>query len=385
MEGHRAWVALNLEHLRHNVAALQALLPPGCRLMPVVKANAYGHGAVPIARALSRLGIRSFCVATAEEGAELRRHHIPGDILILGFTPVEELSLVRRYDLVQTVVDWDYARQLNRLGAPIRVHVAVDTGMHRLGVPAADQEALVRLFREKNLRIDGVFSHLCVSDSLEKGDEDYTQQQLDGFYQAVDWLRSSGYDPGAVHIQSSYGLLNLPPQPCRYLRAGIILYGVPSDSAPTASWPDLKPVLSLRAQVASVRRLAPGEGAGYGLAFQAQRETALAVVTIGYGDGLPRQLPQVGGAALVRGCRCPMVGRMCMDQLFLDVTEVPEVQPGDLVTLIGRDGGQEITAREVAGQCGTITNELLSRLGPRLRVLKVTERFAKDKIFFADK
>ena len=159
MEGHRAWIALNLEHLRHNVAALQALLPPGCRLMPVVKANAYGHGAVPIAQALSRLGIRSFCVATAEEGAELRRHHIPGDILILGFTPVEELSLVRRYDLIQTVVDWDYARQLNRLGAPIRVHVAVDTGMHRLGERWENLERIWAIFSMEHLQVEGMFTH----------------------------------------------------------------------------------------------------------------------------------------------------------------------------------------------------------------------------------
>ena len=380
----RAWREIDLDALAHNAAVLQKCLSPGQELMAVVKADAYGHGAAVTARRLQQAGVRAFAVACLSEGIALRKTGIRGTILILGWTDPKDAPLLRRWRLIQTVADEAHGHALAARG-PVRVHLGLDTGMHRLGVPAADQEALVRLFREKNLRIDGVFSHLCVSDSLEKGDEDYTQQQLDGFYQAVDWLRSSGYDPGAVHIQSSYGLLNLPPQPCRYLRAGIILYGVPSDSAPTASWPDLKPVLSLRARVASVRRLAPGEGAGYGLAFQAQRETALAVVTIGYGDGLPRQLPQVGGAALVRGCRCPMVGRMCMDQLFLDVTEVPEVQPGDLVTLIGRDGGQEITAREVAGQCGTITNELLSRLGPRLRVLKVTERFAKDKIFFADK
>lgn len=364
----RAWREIDLDALAHNAAALQKCLSPGQELMAVVKADAYGHGAVRIARRLRRTGVRAFAVACLSEGIALRKAGVRGTILILGWTDPEDASLLRRWRLTQTVADEAHGHALAARG-PVHVHLGLDTGMHRLGVPAEDREALDRLFREKNLRIDGVFSHLCVSDSLEKGDEDYTQRQLDGFYQAVDWLRSSGYGPGAVHIQSSYGLLNLPPQPCRYLRAGIILYGVPSDGSPTAAWPDLRPVLSLRARVASVRRLTPGEGAGYGLAFQARRETVLAVVTIGYGDGLPRQLSQTGGEALIRGRRCPMVGRMCMDQLFLDVTEVPEVRPGDLVTLIGRDGGQEITAQEVSSHCGTITNELLSQLGPRLSLV----------------
>ena len=179
-------------------------------------------------------------------------------------------------------------------------------------------------------------------------------------------MREQGLDPGAVHIQASYGMLNLPPQPCHYARAGIALYGVYSDLSPTQRRLPLKPVLTLRARVASVRTLRPGQGAGYGLAFQARRETRLAVVTIGYADGLPRTLPQKGGRVLIRGAFCPLVGRMCMDQLLVDVTDLPEAAPGDVVTLIGRDGSNELRAEELAVRCGTITNELLSRLGARL-------------------
>ncbi len=366
----RAWREIDLDALAHNAAVLRACLSPGQELMAVVKADAYGHGAAGVARRLQGEGVRAFAVACLSEGIALRKAGVRGTILILGWTDPADAPLLRRWRLTQTVADEAHGHALAAGGRPVSVHLGLDTGMHRLGVPAADHGALARLYREKNLRIRGVFSHLCVCDSLERGEEAYTRRQLDAFYEAVDWLRSSGYDPGAVHIQSSYGLLNLPPQPCRYVRAGIILYGVPSDSAPTAVWPDLRPVLSLRARVASVRHLAPGEEAGYGLAFQARRETVLAVVTIGYADGLPRQLSQAGGEALLRGRRCPMAGRMCMDQLFLDVTDVPEVRPGDLVTLIGRDGGQEITAREVAERCGTITHELLSRLGGRQTVLE---------------
>lgn len=362
----RAWREIDLDALTHNAAVLQKCLPPGQELMAVVKADAYGHGAVKTACCLQKSGVHAFAVACLGEGIALRKAGIRGMILILGYTTPEEVPLLRRWRLIQTVADEAHGHALAAQGRPVFVHLALDTGMHRLGVPAGDREALARLFREKNLRIQGVFSHLCVSDSLEDGDENYTRGQLETFYKAVDWLRAAGYDPGAIHIQSSYGLLNLPPQPCRYLRAGIILYGVPSDGALTASWPDLRPVLSLRARVASVRHLEPGEGAGYGLAFRAERDTVLAVVTIGYGDGLPGQLSQTGGEALIRGRRCPMVGRMCMDQLFLDVTDLPEIRSGDVVTLIGRDNGQEIRAQELADRCGTITNEILSRLGRRL-------------------
>ena len=243
--------------------------------------------------------------------------------------------------------------------------------MHRLGLPAGDRSAIARMYRLKNLRIDGVFSHLCVSDSLKKEDMDATLEQLTLFYDTLDWMRTQNLSPGRVHIQASYGVLNLPPQPCAWARAGIALYGVYSSLSPVQRRLDLKPVLSLRARVASVRTLRPVERAGYGLAFQARQETRLAVVTIGYADGLPRQLPQQGGRVLIRGTFCPMAGRMCMDQLLVDVTALPDVQAGDVVTLIGRDGAQELRAEELAARCGTITNELLSRLGRRLELQKV--------------
>ena len=231
------------------------------------------------------------------------------------------------------------------------------------------RKEILEAFRLPNLVVDGVFSHLYVSDSLEAEDVAYTQEQLTLFYDTVAWLRTAEYDPGKVHIQSSYGLWNLPAQPCDYVRAGIALYGVRSDDAPVQRSLDLRPVLSLRARVASIRTVQAGESAGYGRVFQAEQETKLAVVTIGYADGLPRDLPQRGGQVLIQGRRCPMVGRMCMDQLLVDVSDLSEVAPGDTVTIIGRDGGQVIRAEELAACCGTITNELLSRLGMRLPIV----------------
>ena len=365
----RAWREVDLNALSHNARMLQAALGPGCRLMAVVKADAYGHGAVSTACHLEANGVTDFAVACLDEGIALRQAGIGGEILILGYTLPEEAPLLSQWKLTQTVVDEAHGRALAAQGVPVSVHLGLDTGMHRLGIPAEEVQILDELYRLPNLKVKGVFSHLCVSDSLRVADEDFTREQLRRFYRAVRWLISHGDSPGETHIQASYGIWNLPPQPCTLARAGIALYGVASDDSPTRQKLDLKPVLSLRARVASVRTLSPGEGAGYGLAFRPECETRLAAVTIGYADGLPRDLPQRGGTVLLGGKRCPMVGRMCMDQLLVDVSGVPQAAPGDVVTLIGQDGGETIRAEEVAGQCGTITNELLSRLGHRLPIV----------------
>ena len=367
----RAWREVDLEALSHNARVLQAALAPGCRLMAVVKADAYGHGAAAVARRLEAEGVRAFAVACLEEGIALRRAGIGGQLLILGYTPPEEVPQLCQWGLTQTVVDELHGRALDAQGMLLPVHLALDTGMHRLGVPAEDTSALARLYALPHLDIRGVFSHLCVSDCLSPEAKAFTRRQLEQFYGAVRRLREHGCEPGETHIQASYGIWNLPPQPCTWARAGIALYGVTSDGSPTARALDLRPVLTLRARIASVRTLAPGEGAGYGLAFHAEGTRRLAAVTIGYADGLPRDLSRRGGAVLVRGIRCPMAGRMCMDQLLIDVTGVPGAAPGDTVTLIGADGKETIRAEDVARQCGTITNELLSRLGRRLPVLSV--------------
>ena len=362
----RAWKELDFDALAYNARMLTAALSPSCQLMAVVKADGYGHGAVPMARRLWKEGVRAFAVACLTEGIALRKAGIHGTILILGYTPPSEVPLLRRWRLTQTVADEAHGRALAARGKPVQVHLALDTGMHRLGVPAEDYGAMKRLYALKPLRITGTFSHLCQSDSLEPEAAAYTQLQLKRFSETIAWMRGQGLDPGKIHIQASYGMINLPPQDMDYARAGIALYGVYSDLSPVRRRLALKPVLALRARVASVRTIQAGQGAGYGLAFQAQQETRLAVVTIGYADGLPRELSQRGGRALIRGAFCPMVGRMCMDQLLVDVTDLPEVRPGDVVTLIGRDGGCELRAEELAARCGTITNELLSRLGKRL-------------------
>ena len=363
----RAWREIDLAALSHNAKVLQGCLASETELMAVVKADAYGHGAVRVARTLQKRGLRAFAVACLSEGVSLRKAGIRGTILILGYTAPKDAPLLARWHLTQTIVDAEHGRALAAQGKKLHVHLALDTGMHRLGIPVEDRAAIAEMFRLPALAIDGTFSHLCVSDRMEDEDAAYTQSQLTAFYDAIAWMRANGCEPGKLHIQSSYGVWNLPPQPCcAYARPGIALYGVYSDDSLVQRPLDLRPVMSLRARVACVRKLETGDTAGYGRAYQAERETRLAVVTIGYADGLPRDLSQRGGEVLIHGQRCPMVGRMCMDQLLVNVSGLEDVHADDIVTLIGRDGGQVIRAEELAKRCGTITNELLSRLGKRL-------------------
>lgn len=365
----RAWIELDREALGKNVRLLQEQLPQGCRLMPAVKADAYGYGAVLVARELNRLGVEDFCVASLQEGIELRKGGIRGNILILGYTDRCGFPLLQRYNLIQTVVDYEYAHLLEKAGGrkPFRVHLAIDTGMHRLGIPSGEFEKLQTVFDLKHLKIEGAFTHLCVADGKEEKDAAYTKEQASAFYQVIGRLRESGCVCPKIHLSSSYGLLNYPFLAGDYARVGIALYGVLSTKEDTENSPlMLNPVLSLKARVATVKTLRPGEAAGYGLCFVAEEEVKAAVLTIGYADGLPRALSCGKGEVLLRGKRARMIGRICMDQTLVDVTHIPQVRAGDIAILIGTMGEEEISVCDIAEQTGTITNEILSRLGKRL-------------------
>ena len=367
----RAWIELDREALRHNISFLRSRLPDGCELMPAVKANAYGHGAVLIAQECERLGISAFCVATAQEGAELRRAGISGEILVLGYTHPQEFPLLLRYGLTQTALDLTYAETLNSWGQTIRVHIKIDTGMHRLGECCEHLETLQKIFDCRNLHVTGTFTHLCTADGVSAEDQEFLMAQCRSFYKTVNQLERLGYNCGKLHLMSSYALLRHPEIGGNYARVGIALYGVLSAKGDAERFgaEQLRPALSLKARVALVRDLAPGEGAGYGLQFQADRNTKLAVLSIGYADGLPRALGGGIGTVLLHGRRAPIVGRICMDQTLVDVTDIPAVSPGDVAVLIGRSGTQELTACNLAEQTSTISNEILSRLGGRLKLM----------------
>lgn len=380
----RAWIDLNMDALRHNVEYLQSLLPGRCALMPVVKANAYGHGAGLIAKELSAIGIRSFCVACVSEGIELRRQNIAGEILVLGYTHPDQFPLLDQYALTPTAVDHAHALALSSYAccAPrqklLPVHVAIDTGMHRLGEPAEHETQIREILTLPGLQITGMYTHLASASGTDPASQNFTREQIDSFYQLTAKLEKGIPRCVKLHLQASYGILRYPLQNVDCARPGIALYGLLSNAADTRDFSDrLRPVLSLRARVASVHLLSPGESAGYDMAYTATRPTTVATITIGYADGLPRSLSQPAaqglqqdrGCVLLHGQRAPIVGRICMDQLLADVTALPQTRPGDIATLIGRDGQESISAANLADTCGTITNELLSCLGPRLERL----------------
>lgn len=359
----RAWREIDAAALAHNVSALRGALPPGCELMAVVKADAYGHGMSAVVPRLLSLGVRSFAAATLGEAAQLRALGAEGTVLILGYTPPERAGELARLGFTQTVADLAHAEALNAQGVPLRVHLKIDTGMHRLGIAWDEPEAASAVFRMENLTVDGIFSHLCCADSPAPDDVSFTRGQIRRFYALTAALAARGIPLPKLHLQSSYGLLNYPELHCDYARVGLALYGAAEGVAARSL--GLRPVLSLRARIASVREVTKGESVGYDRAFTARRKSRIAVLPIGYADGYPRALSNAG-LVRIRGCLAPVAGLVCMDQLAVDVTDVPGVAVGDAAELIG---APPLTAGEVAARCGTIPNELLSRLGTRLPVI----------------
>lgn len=368
----RAWIELDRSALEHNVSFLRSRLPKGCALMAAVKADAYGHGAVPLSRELNRLHVHAFCVAGVSEGVTLRKHGIKGEILILGYTHPAQFDLLRRYRLTQTVVDYDHAQTLNQYGKKLHVHIGVDTGMHRIGERSENTPQICAMFEMPNLIIDGLFTHLSASDMMTPQAQDFTMAQIDAFYGLIQALKEKGYAIPKLHLQASYGVLNYPELASDYARVGIGLYGVLSTKEDTLHLgQSLRPVLSLKARVASVRTLHVNESAGYGITFTAKHEMKIAAITIGYADGLPRSLSNGGGAVLIHGHKAPIIGRVCMDQTIVDVSEIPNITGGDIATIIGVSGDRTITAGDLAEQTGSITNEILCRLGSRLERIVV--------------
>lgn len=364
----RAWMEISYKNLKHNYVEIMKIMPEGCQMMAVVKAQAYGHGAVTVSKYLEKLGVGNFAVATIDEAIELRDAGLAGDILILGYTGADQAAELVRYNLIQTCVDFDHAKELNSYGKRIRVHIKIDTGMHRLGFQVDGIDELVQVFAMKNLKIDGIFSHLCSADSMKEEDTQFTYMQINTFAETLRKLKNRGIEIPATHIQSSYGLLNYPQVKCNFARIGIALYGDKSAlDDRVRSKLSLKPVLTVKARITSVRDIGEHEAVGYGRKYISNHVERIATVSIGYADGIPRAISNTNAHVIIHGVKAPVIGMLCMDQMIIDVSEIENVQREDCVTIIGGGGEICISAEEVAFECGTITNELLSRMGTRLR------------------
>ena len=362
----RSWVEIDLDALSYNLNKLLALLHRETSLMAVVKADGYGHGLVAVAKRCQKLGVKAYAVATIDEGIKLRKVGIHGEILILGYTHPIRARELSKYHLIQSIVDYNHAKMLSRCNCTIDVHIKIDSGMHRLGFAVDDYQKIIKLYKYKNIKIKGYFTHLCVSDSNKKADILYTKNQINQFYQLISRLKQDHYYIGKIHIQSSYGLINYPKIKCDYVRIGIFMYGVKSSINDYLKQElDLKPVLSIKSRIAMIHNLSKGESLGYGLTYQAKYDSVIATIPIGYGDGIPRQI-STRGHVLIKGIKCPIIGRICMDQMLVDVSEVNDLDNNEIVIIVGNDGHNEIRIEELAQAAKTISNEILSQIGNRL-------------------
>ena len=290
--------------------------------------------------------------------------------MILGFTDVHRARELKKYRLTQTLIDAAYAECLNQQGTPVRVHIGIDSGMHRLGFDADDFENIRQVFRMKNLKVDGMFTHLCCCESLEPEDVAFTKNQICRFYALIDYLKEHKVPIPKLHIQSSYGLLNYPELKCDYVREGISLYGVastPQDK--TTLQLDLRPVLALKAKVILIRDVPQGDFVGYDRAYQTERDSKIAILPIGYGDGFPRNLSCGKASVKIGTYIVPIIGRICMDQLAIDITDTEGVAVGDTATLIDNQENSLLSTPCVAERSDSISNEILSRMGARLPIV----------------
>ena len=363
----RAWIEIDLVNLVNNINEIKKIISPKTKIMAVVKANAYGHGALLIAKKLSEIGITDFAVATLEEGIYLRKNNIQGNILILGFTNFDDLEYVIKYDLIQTIIDYDYSEKIKELNLneKLNCHIKINTGMNRLGEKYDHLYKLYKIYENEKLNILGTYSHLCVADSDIKEDIDFTNRQIELFNQTINRIKMKGYDTGKVHLQSSYGIINYTGLDYDYVRVGILMYGVNSSKESyQLTHLKLKPVLSLKARITSLKEVDKNESISYGRTYIAREKRKIAAVSIGYADGIPRNLSNKGLKVKVKDIYCNVVGRICMDQLLIDISDITNIKIGDEVILIGEN--EKISASMIAMKGGTITNELLSRFSNRL-------------------
>jgi alanine racemase len=364
-----AWAEIDLEAIAANVAGLAAAARPA-RLCAVVKADAYGHGAVPVARAARAGGADWLAVALVEEGVELRQAGIEGPVLVLSEPPASAWDAVVAAGLTPTVYSLravaELVAALGRAGASpgaFAVHVKLDTGMHRVGAGPAELVPVVEaVVREPLLGFQGLWTHLAVAE--EPGG--FTGVQLARLNEACVLLAERGLQPEMVHAANSAGHLLHPESRLDLVRCGIAVYGYPPSRGADGGV-TLRPALSLRARVSHVRALASGERISYGQRYRLKEDSVVATVPLGYADGVPRGLAAAGGQVLIGGRRRPMAGTVTMDQLMVDCGPDGSVGRGEEVVLLGRQGGQEITAADWADLMGTISYEILCGIGPRVR------------------
>lgn len=360
-----SWAEVSLGQIVKNYKIYREIIKTNARIIAVVKADAYGHGDAKVSEALEAEGVDFFAVSNINEGIKLRKAGIKSDVLVLGYTPPSYLEKLSKYNIMQTIVDKNHIFELKKY-APhdVRYHLAIDTGMRRIGLLGENREDIVKEIRlaASVLKICGVFTHLSVADSGNEENIKFTEASISCFDNIVRETKKFGIE--LFHCQNSAGGLTYQSKECNASRVGILLYGY--SPSPDVTLPEgILPVLSWKSRICHVFEAKKGDCIGYGRSFVAPWNMKIATITIGYADGYPRALSN-RGYVLINGCRAAVVGRVCMDMIMVDVSKISDINPGDEVIIIGRSADKEITADDIAEWANTISYEILTGISGRV-------------------
>lgn len=364
---YRIQANINTDNIRHNIKLMKSLIPEDMKLLAVIKADGYGHGALELSKVLDDLA-DYYAVACIDEGIELRQHGCVKPILILGYTDSSDFEDLIRYNITATVYDYDEAVKLNHLaallGKKVKAHLKVDTGMSRIGVSCDNKgvETAVKILQLENVFFEGIFTHYAKADEYNKTS---AQGQLNCFRWFISELNSKGYDIPIKHISNSAGIMEMDNDGFDMVRSGIVTYGLyPSDEVDREKV-KLMPAMELISRVIHIKDVRKGTGVGYGWTFTAPDDMKIATVSAGYADGYPRAMSDTG-RVIIHGEYAQIVGRVCMDQFMVDVSHIKDVAVKDEVVLIGRRGDKQITVEEVAAPAASFNYELVCNIGRRV-------------------
>ena len=369
----RCYAEISLEAIGHNIREVKKRLPEGVKLLGVVKANAYGHGAVPVASYLENQ-VDYFATATIEEAVELRENGISAPILILGYVSPSQYGDLVEYDITQTIDSYAQALALEKEAArqnrKAKAHLAVDTGMTRIGFQVTEHDAdeAAKIADLPHIELEGMFTHFSCADQEDKT---YCSMQMEKYDKMTALLAERGVTIPLRHICNSAGIMDFDDHRFEMVRSGIITYGIYPSEEVKKERLDLIPALSWKSHVIHVKEVGPGIGVSYGATYVTEKPmTRIATVSAGYADGYPRALSNQG-CVLIHGKKAPIIGRICMDQMMVDVTDIPDVQVEDVVTLVGTDGDETITIEEIANPAARFDYEMLCDISSRVtRVYK---------------
>ncbi|MBE6020908.1 MAG: alanine racemase [Clostridiales bacterium] len=377
------WAEVDLDALKWNMEQVRTLVGEDVKVAAVVKANGYGHGSLEIMEHLIDSGADMIVVSSVNEAIEMRKKYKKAQTLVLGYTPDENVEEAIRYGVIQTVTSEAQAVKLSdtagRIGMGVSCHIKIDTGMNRIGFKVNEEaaDAVARISELPGIHINGIFSHFATADEADKT---FMNLQYDRFCKMIDMLDERGVKPPIKHIANSAGIIDFPQSYMDMVRSGIITYGIYPSKEVDRSRISLKPAMSLKSRISHIKTMDEDAGISYGLTETVKSGSIIATVPVGYADGYPRSLSSKADV-LIKGKRAKIKGRVCMDQLMVDISHIPEAKVGDEVVLIGRSKAEEVTVDELADIGNTISYELLCMIGrrvPRVYIKEGKEVFVTD-------